>query len=57
MEDYLKRKESTFRAALRRPAETLALVIMTQPPAACSDCLNIKILEEPNHRCGSANAL
>lgn len=41
-----------FWGALHRPAETL--VIMSQPPAACSDCLNINILEEPSHRCGSA---
>lgn len=43
-----------FWGALHRPAETLALVIMSQPPAACSDRLNINILEEPSHCCGSA---
>lgn len=51
------KNEYMFRGALHRPAETLALVIMSQPPAAYSDCLNIKIPEEPNHCCGSAKAL
>lgn len=46
-----------FRGALHRHAETLALVFMSQPPAAYSDCLNIKILGEPNHGCGSAKVL
>lgn len=46
-----------FRGTLHRPAETLALVIMSQPPAAYSDCLNIKIPEQPNLWCRSAKVL
>lgn len=46
-----------FRSALHRPAETLASVIMSQPPAAYSDCLDIKIPEEPNLHCVSAKSL
>lgn len=46
-----------FRSALHRPVETLASVIMSQPPAAYSDCLDIKIPEEPNLHCVSAKSL
>lgn len=46
-----------FRGVIHRTAETLALVIISQPPAAYSDCLNNKIPEKPNLFCGSAKAL